>query len=124
MDASRSEERPLEAPPAELRREVEAPRSAAGLWLPFMALASAAMLTIVSGIAVMTRAPRTVLEAPEESRRQELETLERAQSRRDQQRVLCRAAVHRGSLDGEAQPYDECIVPADLPATARTPEAR
>lgn len=106
-DESRREERPLEP----LRREVEPPRTAAGLWLPFMALASAAMLTITSAIAVMTRAPRVRLIEPAE-----VDALVReASAPMDAQpRVMCRAPVHRGNVDGEAQPYDECIVPPDV----------
>jgi hypothetical protein len=115
-----------------LQREVEPPRTGTGLWLPFMALASAAMLTIVSGIAVMTRAPRAVLvePAPEvQSRRAEIEAQlieARERMERNQQRVMCRAPVHRGNVDGEPQPYDECIVPRDIaPVTySRPPEAR
>jgi hypothetical protein len=95
------------------------------LWLPFMALASAAMLTIVSGIAVMTRAPRAMVvvpaAAPEtpaalEARRQQIErdVIEAKARMEAQQRALCRAPVRRGNLDGEAQPYDECIVPATV----------
>jgi hypothetical protein len=164
-DESRSEERPdaLAAPadiaaasPAPLRREVEAPRTGAGLWLPFMALASAAMLTITSGIAVMTRPPRAHVMiderelpaakplTPEQMRQLELETtqLERdvdattradqikaqqaeAQSRMERYRVMCRAPVHRGDLDSDDQPYDECIVPPEVAAKASTgPEVR
>jgi hypothetical protein len=148
MDESHSEERPLEAPAAvaELRREVEPPRTAAGLWMPFMALASAAMLTIVSGVAVMTRAPRAQLVAPVEdeavkgqalspaeladierrieviSRRVEASRARseaRTELQREQNRVMCRAPVHRGDVDGREQPYDECIVPADLKAKAQ-----
>lgn len=150
MDESHREGRPLEAPvPAtELRREVEPPRTAAGLWMPFMALASAAMLTIVSGIAVMTRPPRAQMAAPVElestepkgltaeerenlertfiksvdRQTQMLERLEASRARmdahREQNRVMCRAPVRRGDIDGRTQPYDECIVPADLKAKA------
>jgi hypothetical protein len=159
-DESRSEERPLES--AErvepLRREVEPPRTAAGLWLPFMALASAAMLTITSGIAVMTRPPRAHIDGPgtslpakvqnaeretaelkqtvdqlileqraiDESVRWTDEALVKAKARLDAQpRVMCRAPVHRGNLDGDEQPYDECIVPPDVAARASTgPEVR
>jgi hypothetical protein len=71
MDESQSEARPLDSTDAPaksamsmLRREVEPPRTAASLWLPLMALASATMLTIVCGVAVMTRAPRAMLVAP------------------------------------------------------------
>lgn len=71
MDESPSAERPLETTESSaqsalsgLRREVEPPRTAASLWLPLMALASATMLTIVSGVAVMTRAPRAVVVPP------------------------------------------------------------
>ena len=104
-----------------------------------MALASAAMLTIVSGIAVMTRPPRAQLVAPsvelstepkglsaaerEKLERALVESTERqkrmdellapheAEAERNQQRVLCRTAVHRGDIDGRPEPYDECIVP-------------
>jgi hypothetical protein len=168
-DESRSEARPLESAdslPLErqerqiepLRREVEPPRTAAGLWLPFMALASAAMLTITSGIAVMTRPPRmhidgSVMTLPAKASA-EAETAElkrtidavitaqravdarmradqlkaqqtQAQARMDRYRVMCRVPVHRGDLDGDEQPYDECIVPPDVAAKAATgPEAR
>jgi hypothetical protein len=147
-DESRSEERPdaLAAPadiasdsPSSLRREVEPPRTGAGLWLPFMALASAAMLTITSGIAVMTRPPRAHVmiderELPARERvgdtvdraRQIEKQVREAKARMEQQpRVLCRVAVHRGNLDGDVQPYDECIVSTDVAAKASTgPEVR
>ena len=114
-----------------LQREVEPPRTAAGLWMPMMALASAAMLTIVSGIAVMTRAPRArvVVEEPAtpavvETRRAQIEAqVKEARERMEHApRVMCRAPVHRGNLDGAPQPYDECIAhPADLPVTHSRP---
>lgn len=104
--------------PVPFKREVESPRNAAGLWMPMMALASAAMLTIVSGIAVMTRAPRSPVVVVESRRAQlERELVEvRERVERNQARVLCRAPVHRGNVDGDPQPYDECIVsPAPAP---------
>src|SRR5687768_695216 len=108
-DESPREERPVPAPPAPLRREVEPPRAASGLWLPFMALASAAMLTIVSGIAVMTRAPRAMVVESAEMKPTETLRVDTEQMRREidrvrarqnelehQRRVMCRAPVHRG----------------------------
>lgn len=97
-----------------LQREVEPPRTAAGLWLPFMALASAAMLTIVSGIAVMTREPRGVVIMVEPASAPVAVPVvksRRADRMEQAPRVMCRAPVHRGNVDGEPQPYDECIVP-------------
>lgn len=118
-----------------------------------MALASAAMLTITSGIAVMTRPPRVHIDGPATSlpaaepprideraavegiptidsaaqRAARIETRRAdAQARIDRQpHVSCRVAVHRGNLDGDAQPYDECIVSPDIASRAATgPEAR
>ncbi len=49
-----------------LRREVEVPRHAAGMWAPVMALISATMATLVVGVAVTARpmAPRAAATAP------------------------------------------------------------
>lgn len=146
-----TDESPREGRPSEsLRREVEAPRTGASLWLPMMALASAAMLTIVSGVAVMTRPARPVLmvpaaeAAPAETPRaltadekREIERLllqvdhasaESERWRREniiEVRVPCHAAVYRGDLDGRPQPFEECIEyrrkrSSDVPST-KTP---
>ena len=132
-DESPREARPLES----LRREVEAPRTGASVWLPMMALASAAMLTIVSGVAVMTRPARPVLMVPAAApaaaaaaetpraltadEKREIERLllqvdhasaESERWRREniiEVRVPCHAAVYRGDLDGRPQPFEECI---------------
>ena len=132
-DESQSDARPLEA----LRREVEPPRTAASLWLPLMALASAAMLTIVSGVAVMTRAPRAVMVAPadapppapemaptvkpnvpsqaevdriiEDARRSSAESAKWRAENLEEMHVPCNAPVVRADLDGRPQPFQECL---------------
>ncbi len=135
-----TDESPREVRPAEaLRREVEAPRSGAGLWMPMMALASAAMLTIVSAVAVMTRPPRAVMVVPAaapaavhaeakprvltDAERREIDRIiletRRALEEHDawvrehhdiqETRMPCAAPVYRGDIDGRWQPFEECI---------------
>ena len=120
-----TDESPREVRPAEaLRREVEAPRTGAGLWMPMMALASAAMLTIVSAVAVMTRPPRALMVVPAaepaheaepraltDDEKREIDRLirERHEMNREELRVPCAAPVYRGDIDGKWQPFEECI---------------
>lgn len=139
MDESPRAERPLESTPSALstlRREVEPPRTAASLWLPLMALASATMLTIVSGVAVMTRAPRAVVVQPattlspagarmdDRSTAQLKEEVDRIIEQQrlfdaryqawrrehiEEVHVPCHAPVHRADLDGRLTPFEECV---------------
>ncbi len=101
-----------------LQREVEAPRTSASVWLPLMALVSAAMLTIVSGIAVMTRKPQVREVRLEESTYVKIEPsvsvdelerqLEAERAIERAQRALCAAKVRRAPADGDVATFEVC----------------
>lgn len=88
-----------------LRREVEVPRHAAGLWAPVLALISATMATLIVGVAVTARpvvrrplppppaatVPRVIAPAPVA----------------DEVHPICGQKVYRATPDG-AELYEEC----------------
>jgi hypothetical protein len=92
-----------------LRREVETPRHAAGLWAPVLALISATMATLVVGVAVTARP--VVRRAPEPPPR--AATVQRVIAPAapaavpDEVHPICGQKVYRATPDG-AELYEEC----------------
>jgi hypothetical protein len=89
-----------------LRREVEMPRHAAGLWAPVLALISATMATLVVGVAV-TAKPL----APQDPIKQQpppaAATVERVIAPTPEVHPICGQKVYRATPDG-AELYEEC----------------
>jgi hypothetical protein len=101
-----------------LQREVEPPRTSASVWMPLMALVSAAMLTIVSGVAVMTRQPQRREVRLEESTYIRIEPsvtvgeierrIEAERAIAQARRALCAAKVRRALDDGDVAAFEDC----------------
>lgn len=86
-----------------LRREVEAPRGAAGLWAPIVTLMCVAMATSIVGVAVTARPPRArvIEQAPRPQ-----PAIQIVQPVPEQ----CGQKVYRANGDGQAELYEICAI--------------
>jgi hypothetical protein len=91
-----------------LHREVEAPRRSAGTWGPIMALAGAAMITIMSAVAVTARPRHVRLERVEQAPRRTPAAADREAVKPPP--LLCNQRVWRASPDGRAEQFEDCAL--------------
>lgn len=89
-----------------LRREVEAPRRAAGLWAPIAALLGASAVTLIAGIAVTARPPCRPRAAPT-VRVEPVAAPVIVEVPADPDSP-CGQRVWRATPDGEAEQFEDC----------------